>query len=73
MVARTALAHAAWRGATVVEDTDVRAAVELALPHRRRRNPFDESGLTRDQLDEAMSAGEVVGRVRWALFEARSA
>lgn len=58
VVARTALAHAAWRGATAVEDVDVRAAVELALPHRRRRNPFDESGLSRDQLDEAMSAGE---------------
>ena len=57
VVARTALAHAAWRGAAVVEDVDVRAAVELALPHRRRRNPFDESGLTPDQLDEAMSAG----------------
>ena len=58
VVARTALAHAAWRGATAVEDVDVRAAVELALPHRRRRSPFDESGLSRDQLDEAMSAGE---------------
>ncbi|EON33697.1 Mg-chelatase subunit ChlI [Gordonia terrae C-6] len=58
VVARTALAHAAWRGAVVVEDVDVRAAVELALPHRRRRNPFDESGLSSDQLDEAMSAGE---------------
>ncbi|MET4164355.1 MULTISPECIES: VWA domain-containing protein [Gordonia] len=58
VVARTALAHAAWRGADVVEDVDVRAAVELALPHRRRRNPFDESGLTQDQLDEAMSAGD---------------
>ncbi|MFE0747454.1 VWA domain-containing protein [Gordonia sp. NPDC058843] len=58
VVARTALAHAAWRSATVVEDVDVRAAVELALPHRRRRNPFDESGLSQDQLDEAMSAGD---------------
>ncbi|WP_317451356.1 VWA domain-containing protein [Gordonia jinghuaiqii] len=58
VVARTAAAHAAWRGAAEVTDDDVRAAVELALPHRRRRNPFDESGLTSDQLDDAMSAGD---------------
>ncbi|WP_238419122.1 VWA domain-containing protein [Gordonia sp. 'Campus'] len=58
VVARTAVAHAAWRGADTVEEVDVRAAVELALPHRRRRNPFDESGLSSDQLDDAMSAGD---------------
>ncbi|KAF0970683.1 MULTISPECIES: VWA domain-containing protein [Gordonia] len=58
VVARTAAAHAAWRGATTVSEEDVRAAVELALPHRRRRNPFDESGLSTDQLDDAMSAGQ---------------
>ncbi|MHC3001023.1 VWA domain-containing protein [Gordonia sp. GN26] len=58
VVARTAAAHAAWRGATTVTEEDVRAAVELALPHRRRRNPFDESGLSDDQLDDAMSAGQ---------------
>ena len=57
IVARTAAAHAAWRGATSVDESDVRAAVELALPHRRRRNPFDESGLTDEQLDDAMNAG----------------
>ncbi|AZZ81953.1 magnesium chelatase [Gordonia alkanivorans] len=58
VVARTAAAHAAWRGAPTVDEEDVRAAVELALPHRRRRNPFDESGLSNDQLDDAMSAGQ---------------
>ncbi|MCK8612593.1 VWA domain-containing protein [Gordonia sp. C13] len=58
VVARTAAAHAAWRGATTVAEEDVRAAVELALPHRRRRNPFDESGLSNDQIDDAMSAGQ---------------
>ena len=57
VVARTAAAHAAWRGATSVDESDVRAAVELALPHRRRRNPFDESGLTDEQLDDARNAG----------------
>ncbi|MFW0784710.1 VWA domain-containing protein [Gordonia sp. CPCC 206044] len=57
VVARTAAAHAAWRQAGEVAEEDVRVAVELALPHRRRRNPFDESGLTPEQLDDAMDAG----------------
>lgn len=57
VVARTAAAHAAWRLADEVTADDVRVAVELALPHRRRRNPFDESGLTDQQLDDAMDAG----------------
>ncbi|MBJ7341228.1 magnesium chelatase subunit D family protein [Mycolicibacterium sp.] len=59
VVARTAVAHAAWRGADRVEEQDVRVAAELALPHRRRRDPFDDPGLDPGQLDEAMSqAGE---------------
>jgi len=54
VVARTAGAHAAWRGATAVDAEDVRVAAELALPHRRRRDPFDEPGISEDQLDQAM-------------------
>ncbi|MGW5319662.1 VWA domain-containing protein [Nocardia thailandica] len=54
VVARTATAHAAWRGADRVTAEDVRVAAELALPHRRRRDPFDEPGITEEQLDEAM-------------------
>ena len=44
VVARTAVAHAAWRGANTVEEQDIRVAAELALPHRRRRDPFDDPG-----------------------------
>ncbi|MGH3723056.1 MAG: magnesium chelatase subunit D family protein [Mycobacterium sp.] len=54
VVARAALAHAAWRGAQVVGEPDIRVAAELALPHRRRRDPFDEPGLDPEQLDQAM-------------------
>ena len=42
VVARTAVAHAAWRGADTVAEDDIRVAAELALPHRRRRDPFDD-------------------------------
>jgi magnesium chelatase subunit D len=55
VVARTAVAHAAWREATTVEEQDIRVAAELALPHRRRRDPFDDPGIDREQLDEALA------------------
>ncbi|MHA0286699.1 magnesium chelatase subunit D family protein [Mycobacterium sp. C3-094] len=59
VVARTAVAHAAWRGAAEVAEQDVRVAAELALPHRRRRDPFDDPGLDEGRLDDAMAqAGE---------------
>ncbi|MDX8033789.1 putative cobaltochelatase [Lentzea sp. BCCO 10_0856] len=54
VVARAATAHAAWRGARQVEETDVEVAVRLALPHRRRRDPFDEPGIEEQQLEDAM-------------------
>ncbi|MGH3959203.1 VWA domain-containing protein [Mycobacterium sp.] len=55
VVARTAAAHAAWRGADSVDESDIRVAAELALPHRRRRDPFDDPGIDHDQLDDAMA------------------
>jgi magnesium chelatase subunit D len=54
VIARAAAAHAAWRGATAVTREDIRAAARLALPHRRRRNPFDAPGLDEGQLDDAL-------------------
>ena len=55
VLARTAVAHAAWRGSAVVEEEDIRVAAELALPHRRRRDPFDDPGLDPERLDDALS------------------
>ncbi len=54
VIARAAMAHAAWRGGAVVEEEDVRVAARLALPHRRRRDPFDESGVDEQALDDAL-------------------
>src|SRR5882757_574798 len=54
VMARTATALAAWAGRTVVLAEDVRQAALLALPHRRRRNPFDAPGLDEDKLDETL-------------------
>jgi magnesium chelatase subunit D len=60
VMARTAVALAAWAGRTQVLAEDVRVAAQLALPHRRRRNPFDAPGLDEDTLDETLQrfAGE---------------
>ncbi|MCF2539487.1 putative cobaltochelatase [Streptomyces sp. FB2] len=54
VMARTAVALAAWAGRTDVLAEDVRQAALLALPHRRRRNPFDAPGLDEDRLDETL-------------------
>jgi magnesium chelatase subunit D len=54
VTARAARAHAAWHGRAAVTVEDVRAAAALALPHRRRRDPFDAPGLDAEQLDEAL-------------------
>ncbi|MCB0930534.1 MAG: VWA domain-containing protein [Mycobacterium sp.] len=55
VVARTAVAHAAWRASVVVTAEDIRVAVELALPHRRRRDPFDDPGIDPDELDQMLA------------------
>ncbi len=54
VTARGAVAHAAWNGRTDVTRADIRAAARLALPHRRRRNPFDAPGLDEDLLDRLL-------------------
>ncbi|MFB7411254.1 putative cobaltochelatase [Streptomyces sp. NPDC056202] len=54
VMARTATALAAWAGRTEVTSDDVRQAALLALPHRRRRSPFDAPGLDEDKLDETL-------------------
>jgi magnesium chelatase subunit D len=54
VIARAAVAHAAWRGADAVAEEDVRVAARLALPHRRRRDPFDEPGMDEQALDDAL-------------------
>ncbi|WP_165986681.1 putative cobaltochelatase [Streptomyces sp. YIM 98790] len=55
VMARTATALAAWAGRTEVLAEDVRQAALLALPHRRRRNPFDAPGLDEEKLDETLA------------------
>jgi len=54
VVARAARAHAAWSGRDTVTTEDVRVAARFALPHRRRRDPFDAPGIDDEKLDQAL-------------------
>ena len=54
VTARAAAAHAAWNGRTDVTTDDIRVAARLALPHRRRRNPFDAPGIDERELDDLL-------------------
>ncbi|HEX4093938.1 MAG TPA: VWA domain-containing protein [Trebonia sp.] len=60
VTARAAIAHAAWRDDTVVTAADVREAARLALPHRRRRGPFDDPGMDQQRLDDALGGPDDV-------------
>jgi magnesium chelatase subunit D len=54
VTARAAIALAAWHGRDEVSVDDIRQAARLALPHRRRRDPFDAPGLDEQELEEAL-------------------
>ena len=56
VTAKAAVALAAWAGRTEVTTEDVRTAARLALPHRRRRTPFEAPGLDEQQLDDALDS-----------------
>jgi len=57
-IVRTAKTVAALSGRNVVNAADVREAMELALPHRMRRRPFEEPRLDPDQVDDALKKAE---------------
>ncbi len=56
VMTRAACAHAAWQGRSTVTDEDLREAALLALPHRRRRAPFDPPQMSEDQISELLQA-----------------
>ncbi|MDO4910934.1 MAG: AAA family ATPase [Corynebacterium sp.] len=67
VIARAAVAHAAWCGRGQVEEEDIRVAASLALPHRAHRNPLDQPEETESKINEALdqalgeNAGEDAG------------
>lgn len=51
---KTAVALAAYAGRTIVSDADLREAADLALLHRRRRQPFDDPQTGQSELDQVL-------------------
>jgi Mg-chelatase subunit ChlI len=54
VILKTARAYAAWSGRTTIDDQDILLAAELALPHRMKRQPFDDGELDADSLHERL-------------------
>ncbi len=52
VILKTALAHAAFEGRTKINETDILLAAELALPHRLRRKPFEETHSKMEKLEQ---------------------
>ena len=55
VILKTALAHAAFAGRRRINETDILAAAELALPHRLKRQPFQEAELKFQDLKEKLA------------------
>jgi Mg-chelatase subunit ChlI len=54
VILRTARAQAAYDGRLQINDRDILLAAELALPHRMKKQPFQDSVLNPDQLQANM-------------------
>jgi len=54
VIHKTATTIAAYHARIVVSEEDVKEAAELALLHRRRRQPFEQPELNQQQLEESV-------------------
>ncbi|MBN2547947.1 MAG: ATP-binding protein [Anaerolineales bacterium] len=52
VILKTARAHAAFEGRQAITDRDIALAAELALPHRIKRGPFQQSEISMEDLQE---------------------
>ncbi|MGF1504193.1 MAG: ATP-binding protein [Anaerolineae bacterium] len=52
VILKTARAHAALERRSHITDRDILLAAELALPHRLKRGPFEETEMTAQDLEE---------------------
>jgi len=52
VILKAARAQAAFEGRTAITDRDIALAAELALPHRIKRGPFQQSEISMEELQE---------------------
>jgi Mg-chelatase subunit ChlI len=55
VILKTARAHAAFEGRRAITDRDIALAAELALPHRLKKGPFQESEISPEDLQDRIS------------------
>jgi len=54
VILKAALAHAAFEGRQCISEVDVLLAAELALPHRLKKRPFQETELQFERLEKRL-------------------
>jgi len=54
VILKTARAHAAWASRLAIQEQDILLAAELALPHRLKRQPFEEVVMDSGQLEDRL-------------------
>jgi Mg-chelatase subunit ChlI len=54
VILKTAIAHAAFERRQRIHETDILLAAELALPHRLRRKPFEETQDKMEKLEQRL-------------------
>jgi len=54
VILKTAIAQAAFEGRDRIHETDILLAAELALPHRLRRRPFEETRTRLEKLEQRL-------------------
>ena len=54
VILKAAIAHAAFEGRCKICETDILLAAELALPHRLRRKPFEETQSKMERLQQRL-------------------
>ena len=54
VILKTARSHAAWAGRLAINEQDILLAAELALPHRLKRQPFEEAVMDVGQLEDRL-------------------
>jgi Mg-chelatase subunit ChlI len=55
VILKAALAHAAFDGRTAIEERDILLAAELALPHRLKKRPFQDTQAAFAQLEQTLN------------------
>lgn len=54
VILKTARAHAAFEGRTAINERDIALAAELALPHRVKHGPFDQTEIGITELQQRL-------------------